>query len=152
VRVCVMESKEETAGAGEASLEGLPSALVATVMTKLDIASICSLASTSSAFRSCGRHILSFLPSFNLLVPFSLLTFFFLIFCSQFPKLILLFLPGHCSLRRHAQTLVAAQSLPHHSQARLFPPRRLRHRLPPQTLPPRPLSPQLRRFQWQTLV
>ncbi|WVY97157.1 hypothetical protein V8G54_029308 [Vigna mungo] len=62
-----MESKEETAGAGEASLDGLPSALVATVMTKLDIASICSLASTSSVFRSCARHILSFLPSFNLL-------------------------------------------------------------------------------------
>lgn len=79
---CAMGSKEETGGAGEASLDGLPSALVATVMTKLDIASICSLASTSSALRSCARHILSFLPSFNLLVPLflSLLTFFFLIF------------------------------------------------------------------------
>lgn len=49
-------------------LDSLPSALVGTIMTKLDIASICSLASTSSTFRSCSRQILSFLPTFHLLV------------------------------------------------------------------------------------
>nr|KYP69212.1 F-box/LRR-repeat protein 10 [Cajanus cajan] len=62
-----MEEEEEEEVVVEASLDGLPSALVATIMTKLDIASICSLASTSSALRSCARHILSFLPSFHLL-------------------------------------------------------------------------------------
>ncbi|RYR36942.1 hypothetical protein Ahy_A09g041887 isoform A [Arachis hypogaea] len=51
----------------EVSLDELPSALLATIMTKLDIASICSLASTSSTFRSCAKHILSFLPTFHLL-------------------------------------------------------------------------------------
>ncbi|RDX65554.1 F-box/LRR-repeat protein 10, partial [Mucuna pruriens] len=62
-----MASQEEEEEEAEATLDGLPSALVATVMTKLDVASICSLASTSSVFRSCARHILSFLPSFQLL-------------------------------------------------------------------------------------
>ncbi|GFQ06711.1 F-box/LRR-repeat protein 10 [Phtheirospermum japonicum] len=35
-------------------------------MTKLDIPSILSLASTCKAFRSCAAHILSFLPNFHL--------------------------------------------------------------------------------------
>ncbi|KAK7270155.1 hypothetical protein RIF29_23095 [Crotalaria pallida] len=51
----------------EVKLDELPSALLSTIMTKLDIASICSLASTSSTFRSCYRQILSFLPNFHLL-------------------------------------------------------------------------------------
>ncbi|XP_027365939.1 F-box/LRR-repeat protein 10 [Abrus precatorius] len=51
----------------EVCLDQLPRALLGTVMTKLDIASICSLASTSSTFRSCAKHILSFLPTFHLL-------------------------------------------------------------------------------------
>ncbi|KAJ1436337.1 Leucine-rich repeat [Sesbania bispinosa] len=51
----------------EVSLDQLPHALLATIMTKLDIASICSLASTSSTFRSCAQHILSFLSNFHLL-------------------------------------------------------------------------------------
>ncbi|EPS59864.1 f-box family protein, partial [Genlisea aurea] len=47
-------------------LELLPAALIATVMTKLDVPSILSLASTCKAFRSCGEHILSFLPCFHI--------------------------------------------------------------------------------------
>ncbi|KAK7280611.1 hypothetical protein RJT34_25676 [Clitoria ternatea] len=57
-----MASEEE-----EVRLDHLPQALLATIMTKLDIASICSLASTSSTFRFCAHHILSFLPTFHLL-------------------------------------------------------------------------------------
>ncbi|KAL7156360.1 hypothetical protein ABFS83_02G004100 [Erythranthe nasuta] len=44
----------------------LPSALIATIMIKLDVSSILSLASTCTAFRSCALHILSFLPNFHL--------------------------------------------------------------------------------------
>ncbi|XP_028768127.1 F-box/LRR-repeat protein 10 [Neltuma alba] len=51
----------------EMSLDQLPSALLATIFTKLDISSICSVASTCSAFKSCASHILSFLPNFHLL-------------------------------------------------------------------------------------
>lgn len=50
------------------SLDLLPSALVATVMTKLDIGSIRSLACTCKAFHSCASHMLRFIPSFHLLV------------------------------------------------------------------------------------
>lgn len=49
------------------SLDLLPSALLATVMTKLDIASIRSLACTCKAFHSCASHMLCFIPSFHLL-------------------------------------------------------------------------------------
>ncbi|KAK7343319.1 hypothetical protein VNO77_11974 [Canavalia gladiata] len=62
-RCCEMGSNGEM----EASLDELPRAVLGTIMTKLDIASICSLASTSSTFRSCAHNILSFLPSFHLL-------------------------------------------------------------------------------------
>ncbi|XP_061337454.1 F-box/LRR-repeat protein 10 [Gastrolobium bilobum] len=51
----------------EVSLDHLPYALLATIMTKLDIASICSIATTSSTFRSCAQQIISFLPNFHLL-------------------------------------------------------------------------------------
>ncbi|OIW12748.1 hypothetical protein TanjilG_24681 [Lupinus angustifolius] len=51
----------------DVKLDELPSALLATIMTKLDIASICSLASTSSTFRSCAKQILSFISNFHLL-------------------------------------------------------------------------------------
>ncbi|CAI9757877.1 unnamed protein product [Fraxinus pennsylvanica] len=44
----------------------LPSALIATIMTNLDIRSIQSLASTCKTFRSCAAHILSFVPTFHL--------------------------------------------------------------------------------------
>ncbi|OMO80030.1 hypothetical protein CCACVL1_13215 [Corchorus capsularis] len=49
------------------SLDQMPSALIATVMTKLDISSICSLAVTCRAFHSCASQILSFLPNFHIL-------------------------------------------------------------------------------------
>ncbi|CAK9169060.1 unnamed protein product [Ilex paraguariensis] len=49
------------------SLDILPTALVATIMTNLDVPSICSLAATCKAFNLCGSQILSFLPNFHLL-------------------------------------------------------------------------------------
>lgn len=60
------------ATATEARLDQLPYALLATIMTKLDVASICSLSSTCSTFRSCAKHILSFLPNFHLIVTLSI--------------------------------------------------------------------------------
>ncbi|GAB2267808.1 hypothetical protein Dimus_002783 [Dionaea muscipula] len=52
---------------GACSLDQLPSALLATIMTNLDVASICSVASTCQTLRSCASHIRSFLPAFHLL-------------------------------------------------------------------------------------
>ncbi|PSS21780.1 F-box/LRR-repeat protein [Actinidia chinensis var. chinensis] len=49
------------------SLEILPMAVLATIMTKLDVPSICSVASTCKTFKACASHILSFLPNFHLL-------------------------------------------------------------------------------------
>ncbi|EOX97552.1 hypothetical protein QUC31_015636 [Theobroma cacao] len=49
------------------SLDQLPTALLATIMTKLDISSISSLAVTCRNFNSCASHILSFLPNFHIL-------------------------------------------------------------------------------------
>lgn len=49
-------------------LEELPSAVLASIMAKLDVSSICSVRSTCKTFRSCASHVLSFLPSFHLLV------------------------------------------------------------------------------------
>ncbi|XP_048234540.1 F-box/LRR-repeat protein 10 isoform X2 [Ricinus communis] len=48
------------------SLDQLPAALIATVMTKLDVASICSFASTCKTFSACACHILTFIPNFQL--------------------------------------------------------------------------------------
>ncbi|VFQ67798.1 unnamed protein product [Cuscuta campestris] len=48
-------------------LDHLPSALLATLMTKLDIPSIRSLACTCKALYSCASQIASFLPFFHLL-------------------------------------------------------------------------------------
>ncbi|KAF3434775.1 hypothetical protein FNV43_RR21861 [Rhamnella rubrinervis] len=52
---------------GVGSLDLLPSALLATIMTKLDVSSICSVASTCRTFRACASHILTFIPTFHLL-------------------------------------------------------------------------------------
>ncbi|XP_030943634.1 F-box/LRR-repeat protein 10 [Quercus lobata] len=49
------------------SLDSLPPALIATIMTKLDVSSVRSAASTCTTFRSSASHILSFLPTFHLL-------------------------------------------------------------------------------------
>ncbi|XAR59871.1 hypothetical protein NMG60_11015868 [Bertholletia excelsa] len=52
---------------GLRGMELLPMALLATIMTKLDVPSICSVASTCKTFKACASHILSFLPNFHLL-------------------------------------------------------------------------------------
>ncbi|CAL5328863.1 hypothetical protein CsSME_00009095 [Camellia sinensis var. sinensis] len=49
------------------SMEILPMALLATITTKLDVPSICSVASTCKTFKACASHIFSFLPNFHLL-------------------------------------------------------------------------------------
>ncbi|KAG8644105.1 hypothetical protein MANES_11G098300v8 [Manihot esculenta] len=50
----------------EESFDQLPAALLATIMTKLDVASICSVASTCKIFKACASHILTFIPNFHL--------------------------------------------------------------------------------------
>ncbi|XWS67687.1 hypothetical protein CRYUN_Cryun04dG0027200 [Craigia yunnanensis] len=49
------------------SLDQLPMALLATIMTKLDISSFCLLAVTCRTSNLCASHILSFLPNFHIL-------------------------------------------------------------------------------------
>lgn len=51
---------------GFESLDLLPSAILATIFTKLDVPSICSCASTCKTFRACASQILSFLPTLHL--------------------------------------------------------------------------------------
>lgn len=63
------------------SLDQLPAALLDTIMTKLDVSSICSVASTCTVFKACAAHILSFIPSFHLLVRISIFNF------AQFEKI-----------------------------------------------------------------
>lgn len=58
-----MANSEAAGGA----LEQLPAALLATIMTKLDVSSIRSLASTCTTIRSCASQIFHFLPNFHLL-------------------------------------------------------------------------------------
>lgn len=70
------------------SLDLLPSALLATVMTKLDIASIRSLACTCKAFHSCASHMLCFIPSFHLLVSLFLMFFYMAWHQFSFSKLV----------------------------------------------------------------
>ncbi|GAV86606.1 LRR_6 domain-containing protein [Cephalotus follicularis] len=48
-------------------LDLLPAALLCTIMTKLDIPSICSMASTCKTFNACAYQTLSFIPTFHLL-------------------------------------------------------------------------------------
>ncbi|KAL5561263.1 hypothetical protein UlMin_031010 [Ulmus minor] len=52
---------------GVESLDLLPSALLATIIAKLDVASICSCASTCKTFNACISQILSFIPTFQLI-------------------------------------------------------------------------------------
>ncbi|KAJ4826903.1 hypothetical protein Tsubulata_006130 [Turnera subulata] len=54
-------------GEEEEGLDQLPAALLCTIISKLDVASICSCAATCKIFRSCASHILTFLPNFHLL-------------------------------------------------------------------------------------
>lgn len=53
---------------GVESLDLLPVALLDTIIAKLDVSSICSVASTCRTFRACASHMLSFIPTFHLLV------------------------------------------------------------------------------------
>lgn len=50
------------------SLDQLPAALLGTIMTKLDVSSLCSVAATCKALNLSASQILSFLPNFHLLV------------------------------------------------------------------------------------
>ncbi|KAJ4876860.1 F-box/LRR-repeat protein 10 [Raphanus sativus] len=47
-------------------LDMLPAALLETIMTKLDVASLCSLASTCKTLKSCVTRVLTFAPNFHL--------------------------------------------------------------------------------------
>ncbi|GMH23647.1 hypothetical protein Nepgr_025490 [Nepenthes gracilis] len=49
------------------NLEHLPAAMLATILTKLDPSSICSVASTCRTLRASASQIFAFLPSFHLL-------------------------------------------------------------------------------------
>ncbi|KAK9164615.1 hypothetical protein Syun_005517 [Stephania yunnanensis] len=51
----------------EPRLDQLPSALLDSIMSKLDVVSICHVSITCKAFRSCASQILSFIPNFHLL-------------------------------------------------------------------------------------
>lgn len=53
---------------GERSLDHLPAALLETIMTKLDVASLCSLASTCKTLKSCVTRVLTFTPNFHVFV------------------------------------------------------------------------------------
>lgn len=52
-------------------LDMLPAALLETIMTKLDVASLCSLASTCKTLKSCVTRVLTFAPNFHLFVSLS---------------------------------------------------------------------------------
>jgi hypothetical protein len=66
------EEEEEEQKEEEDSLDQLPGTVLATIISKLDVASICSVASTCKTFNACASHILTFIPSFHLLVSQSL--------------------------------------------------------------------------------
>ncbi|KAL9669547.1 hypothetical protein QQ045_007094 [Rhodiola kirilowii] len=50
----------------ESGLDQLPAAIVATIMTKLDIASMCSIRSTCKTLHACASQMLCFQPNFHL--------------------------------------------------------------------------------------
>ncbi|XP_042495263.1 F-box/LRR-repeat protein 10 isoform X1 [Macadamia integrifolia] len=56
-----------TSASNAEPLELLPSAILATILEKLDVPSICSVASTCKTLNACASQILSFLPNFHLL-------------------------------------------------------------------------------------
>ncbi|KAI3714186.1 hypothetical protein L1987_72781 [Smallanthus sonchifolius] len=53
--------------AEEMSLDRLSSVVLATIMTKLDVSSICAIALTCKSFRLCAQDTFKFLPNFHLL-------------------------------------------------------------------------------------
>lgn len=62
----VPKPEMETGNTGAKRLDHLPPELLATIMAKLDVASICSAASTCTVFRACASQLL--FPTFHLLV------------------------------------------------------------------------------------
>ncbi|KAL8267423.1 hypothetical protein R6Q59_004767 [Mikania micrantha] len=52
--------------AGEMTLDRLSSEVLATIMTKLDVSSICAITLTCKTFRLCAQDIFKFLPNFHL--------------------------------------------------------------------------------------
>ncbi|CAN1771021.1 F-box/LRR-repeat protein 10 [Linum perenne] len=65
-----MASTGEGSGANESEgerLDQMPGALLCTIMSKLDVGSICSIASTCTAFRASASHLFGFIPNFHLL-------------------------------------------------------------------------------------
>ncbi|CAN1134654.1 F-box/LRR-repeat protein 10 [Linum perenne] len=65
-----MASTGEGSGANEPEgerLDQMPGALLCTIMSKLDVGSICSIASTCTAFRASASHLFGFIPNFHLL-------------------------------------------------------------------------------------
>ncbi|CAN1771020.1 F-box/LRR-repeat protein 10 [Linum perenne] len=66
-----MASTGEGSGANESEgerLDQMPGALLCTIMSKLDVGSICSIASTCTAFRASASHLFGFIPNFHLLL------------------------------------------------------------------------------------
>ncbi|GJY11830.1 F-box/LRR-repeat protein 10 [Tanacetum coccineum] len=49
------------------NINHLSSELIATIITKLDVSSICSISSTSKSFRLSAQHSLKFIPNFHLI-------------------------------------------------------------------------------------
>ncbi|KAF5754687.1 putative F-box domain, leucine-rich repeat domain superfamily, F-box-like domain superfamily [Helianthus annuus] len=52
---------------GEMTLDRLSSEVLATIMTKLDVSSICAITLTCKSFRICAQDIFKFIPNFHLL-------------------------------------------------------------------------------------
>ncbi|KAI3737047.1 hypothetical protein L2E82_27042 [Cichorium intybus] len=67
-RVKVKNKSPEEKNGGETSIDQLSSEVVATIMTKLDVASICAISLTCRSFRVCAQDIFKFLPNFHLLI------------------------------------------------------------------------------------
>ncbi|KAI3690365.1 hypothetical protein L2E82_48383 [Cichorium intybus] len=66
-RVKVKNKSPAEKNGGEMSLDQLSSEVVATIMTKLDVASICAISFTCRSFRVCAQDIFKFLPNLHLL-------------------------------------------------------------------------------------
>lgn len=137
------------------SLDQLPAALLDTIMTKLDVSSICSVASTCTLFKACAAHILSFIPSFHLLVRISIFNF------AQFEKTHNIFKIekknwpfwgfslGNCAFNGIVEASVAAEPLVEDHEGELWPAWWFGHPDSAAAFSARALYAQLRRFQRQ---
>ncbi|CAI9275748.1 unnamed protein product [Lactuca saligna] len=66
-RVKVKNKSPAEQNGGKMCLDQLSSEVVATIMTKLDVSSICAISLTCQSFRVCAQDIFKFLPNFHLL-------------------------------------------------------------------------------------